>query len=158
MIGLSQEGGRCILAPMNGPVKPRVAIIFTGGTISMRIDSAAGGAEPTWSGEEILAQVPGLEHIAEVAVMDFARLPGPHITPALMLELSRVITSQLADGRVHGVVVTHGTDTLEETALKRWGAILGGWLPSHKARIKLMLLLGAGRDPDEIRAAFGVTD
>ena len=82
----------------------------------MRLDPDAGGAVPMLSGEEILAQVPGLEQIAEVTTTDFARSPGPHITPSRMLELSRVIASQLADERVNGVVVTHGTDTLEETA------------------------------------------
>ena len=82
----------------------------------MRLDPVAGGAVPMLSGDEILAQVPGLGQIAELATTDFALSPGPHITPARMLELSRVVASQLADERVNGVVVTHGTDTLEETA------------------------------------------
>ena len=69
----------------------------------MRLDPVAGGAVPMLCGEEILAQVPGLELIAEVMTTDFARLPGPHITPARMLELSRVVASQLADERMNGV-------------------------------------------------------
>src|SRR6266511_1837466 len=55
------DEGRCILAAMNTSMKPCVAIVFTGGTISMRLDPAAGGAVPMLSGDEILAQVPGLE-------------------------------------------------------------------------------------------------
>ena len=101
---------------MNSQAKPRVAIVFTGGTISMRFDSAAGGAVPSLSGEEILAQVPGLKEISEVTVADFARLPGPHMTPERMLELARVVAAQVADQRADGVVITHGTDTLDETA------------------------------------------
>src|SRR6185503_4212823 len=122
-------------------MKPRASIVFTGGTISMRLDLAAGGAVPMLSGEEILAQVPGLDQIAEVAATDFARLPGPHITPARMLELSRVVTSQLADERVSGVVVTHGTDTLEETAY-----LLDLVLPSDKP----VVLVGAMRNSSEL--------
>jgi L-asparaginase len=97
-------------------MKPRLAIFFTGGTISMRIDPATGGAVPALSGEEILAQVPDLDRIAEFDLINFARLPGPHWTPEKMLELSRAVKAKLADDGVAGAVITHGTDTLEETA------------------------------------------
>jgi len=107
----------------------------------MRLDPAAGGAVPMLSGEEIVAQVPGLDQIAEVAAMDFARLPGPHITPGRMLELSRVVASQLADERANGVVVTHGTDTLEETAY-----LLDLVLPSDQP----VVLVGAMRNSSEL--------
>jgi len=107
----------------------------------MRLDPAAGGAVPMLSGEEILAQVPGLDQIAEVAATDFARLPGPHITPARMLELSRLVASQFADERVNGVVVTHGTDTLEETAY-----LLDLVLPSDQP----VVLVGAMRNSSEL--------
>ncbi|MBM3877643.1 MAG: asparaginase [Verrucomicrobia bacterium] len=95
---------------------PCVSVVFTGGTISMRFDPAAGGAVPAMSGAEILARVPGLDSIARVSALDFARLPGPHMTPALMLELARVVRQRLDEVTCCGVVVTHGTDTLEETA------------------------------------------
>jgi L-asparaginase len=96
--------------------KPRIAIIFTGGTISMRFDPAAGGPVPMLSGREILALVPGLEEMAEITTTEFARRPGPHMTPAHMFELARCVRAQLDDPGVTGVVVTHGTDTLEESA------------------------------------------
>jgi L-asparaginase len=96
--------------------KPRIAVVFTGGTISMRFDPAAGGPVPMLSGAEILAQVPGLDQIADLITIDFARLPGPHMTPHRMLELSQIMGAQLLDNSVDGAVVTHGTDTLEETA------------------------------------------
>jgi len=97
-------------------MKPRLATFFTGGTISMRIDPATGGAIPMLSGEEIIAQVPGLDQIAEYDLINFDRLPGPHWTPQRMLELAAAIKEKLTDERIVGAVVTHGTDTLEETA------------------------------------------
>jgi L-asparaginase len=97
-------------------MKPRIAMFFTGGTISMRIDPLTGGAVPALSGEEILAAVPGIEDLADFELTNFGRLPGPHVTPATMLELARAVRAKLADEAVDGVVITHGTDTLEETA------------------------------------------
>jgi len=82
----------------------------------MRVDPQTGGAIPALSGEEIIARVPGLDEIAAFEVINFALLPGPHMTPPKMLELSRGVAAQLADERIAGAVVTHGTDTLEETA------------------------------------------
>jgi L-asparaginase len=82
----------------------------------MRIDPKTGGAIPALSGAEILAQVPGLDSIAEFEVIDFARLPGPHWTPEKMMGLAQVVKDKLADKTIAGAVVTHGTDTLEETA------------------------------------------
>jgi len=82
----------------------------------MRIDPATGGAVPALSGEEIIAQVPGLDRIADFDLINFARLPGPHWTPGRMMELARAVKEKLADETIAGAVVTHGTDTLEETA------------------------------------------
>ena len=69
--------------------KPRLAMFFTGGTISMRIDPATGGAVPALSGEEIIALVPGLDQLADFDLINVARLPGPHWTPGRMMELAR---------------------------------------------------------------------
>ena len=82
----------------------------------MQIDPRTGGAVPALSGAEILARVPGLEPIADFVSDDFARLPGPHVTPPIMLNLAGAVRSCLADESIDGVVITHGTDTLEETA------------------------------------------
>jgi L-asparaginase len=97
-------------------MKPRLAAFFTGGTISMRFDPSTGGAVPALSGEEILAQVPGLDTIADFDVIDFGKWPGPHVTPVRMMDLARAARDKLADESVVGAIVTHGTDTLEETA------------------------------------------
>lgn len=82
----------------------------------MRIDPATGGAIPMLSGEEIIAQVPGLNAIADYDLINFDRLPGPHWTVERMLELAAAIREKLSHERIVGAVVTHGTDTLEETA------------------------------------------
>ncbi|MBO0861795.1 MAG: asparaginase [Chloracidobacterium sp.] len=97
-------------------MKPRLAAFFTGGTISMRFDAATGGAVPALSGEEIIAQVPGLYEIADFDVINFGKWPGPHVTPSRMMDLARAAREKLADESVIGAIVTHGTDTLEETA------------------------------------------
>ncbi len=82
----------------------------------MSIDPTMGGAAPALSGEEIVARVEGLSEVAEFDIINFARLPGPHITPAIMLELAQMVAAELSKPNIDGVVITHGTDTLEETA------------------------------------------
>ncbi|MCB9894391.1 MAG: asparaginase [Planctomycetes bacterium] len=94
--------------------KPRIRLIFTGGTISMR-DDAGKGAVPVLSGADLLKDVPGLDEFCEVDVHDFGQLPGPHMTPQRMFDLSLLAAKSFAEG-FDAVVLTHGTDTLEETA------------------------------------------
>lgn len=96
--------------------RPHVHILFTGGTISMRVDPGTGAAVPALSGEEIVSKVPGLKKEARLTVEDYARLPGPQVTPHWMWRLKDRVAEVLADASVDGVVLTHGTDTLEETA------------------------------------------
>jgi L-asparaginase len=93
-----------------------IVLVFTGGTISMRHDPAAGGAVPALSGQEIVDLVPQLREIATLEVDDFGAYPGPHMTADRMWELRNRIRSHVARPEVKGVVVTHGTDSLEETA------------------------------------------
>ncbi|HVR70585.1 MAG TPA: asparaginase [Vicinamibacteria bacterium] len=96
--------------------RPHVHVIFTGGTISMRIDPATGAAVPALSGHEIVARVRGLDRLARLGLEDYARLPGPHVTPFWMWRLKERVGAWLDDPAVDAVVLTHGTDTLEETA------------------------------------------
>ena len=95
---------------------PHVELVFTGGTISMEVDNVVGAAIPVRSGEQILASAPGLDRFASFGINNFAKLPGPHMTPPLMLELAAMVAELLAKPETSGVVITHGTDTLEETA------------------------------------------
>lgn len=93
-----------------------VHVMFTGGTISMRIDPETGAAVPALSGEEIVSKVPGLKKEARLTLEDYARLPGPQVTPHWMWRLRERVAAVRAEPGVDGVVLTHGTDTLEETA------------------------------------------
>lgn len=96
--------------------KKKVAIVFTGGTISMTVDEQMGAAIPTLSGEQILSMVTNIDKVADVEVFNFAEIPGPHMTPQHMMELKHYVNDLLVRDDICGVVITHGTDSLEETA------------------------------------------
>ena len=95
---------------------PRIVVLFTGGTISMRHDAAASGNLPTMRGEELLATVPGLADIADIEPVDWGLVPASHLTFGQVLELGRILAEQLARPDVDGAVVVQGTDVIEETA------------------------------------------
>lgn len=94
----------------------KVVIIFTGGTISMKIDPEIHAAIPALNSDEIMAMVTNIKNFAEIEIINFANLPSPHITPNVMMDLAKVVKSNINRDDVTGVIVTHGTDTLEETA------------------------------------------
>lgn len=94
----------------------KVAIIFTGGTISMKVDPRIHAAIPALSSEEILAMVTNIENFTDIEIINFGNYPSPHITPDMMMDLSRLVKRTISRDDITGVVVTHGTDTLEETA------------------------------------------
>lgn len=96
--------------------KPHIVIVFTGGTIASTLDTEWGGVVPSLSGGRILERIPGLTESVQITVVEFGTYPGPHITPEVMLQLTRVVQDVVARDDVDGVIVTHGTDTLEETA------------------------------------------
>ena len=101
----------------------RVAVLFTGGTISMTVDPVAGGNVPTLDGAAILARTPGLERIAAVVPIDLGRTPASHFTFPQLFEIAAVIRAAQADPSIDGVVVVQGTDTIEETAFL-WDLVL----------------------------------
>jgi len=93
-----------------------IVLVFTGGTISMRHDPKVGGAVPALAGRDILELVPQLKDIADLEIDEFGAFPGPHMTAERMWALRNRIAEHLERADVEGVVVTHGTDSLEETA------------------------------------------
>jgi len=82
----------------------------------MMIDKETGGAVPRYSGKELVEMMPRARGMADISCYDFGKYPGPHVTPEIMLELSNQIKLKLSENNYDGVIVTHGTDTLEETA------------------------------------------
>jgi len=96
--------------------KPRIAVIFTGGTIAMRSDTGSGGNVPTLDADALLASVPGLPDVAEVVPIDWGLVPASHLTFAQVLEIGGILAEQLSRPEVSGAVVVQGTDVIDETA------------------------------------------
>jgi len=93
-----------------------IVILFTGGTISMKNDPAAGGATPSLTADEIVRATRGIDAVTGIETEEWGHFPGPHMTVPRMWALRNRIAEHLGRDEVHGVVVTHGTDTLEESA------------------------------------------
>lgn len=94
----------------------RCALVTTGGTIVSRIDPASGLAMPVLSGSELLASLQGLVEPAEVEVHDVVRVASPQMAPEHWCRLHDTVAGLVNRPDICGVVVTHGTSTLEETA------------------------------------------
>jgi L-asparaginase len=100
---------------------PRVALIITGGTIDSvgkdRLDLAwyieAGKRLNTG---ELLAQLPELGSIAKVEEVPFRRLPSHALVDKDWLDMARTIHEIFDGNKADGIVITHGTNTIEETA------------------------------------------
>jgi len=98
---------------------PKVRVVATGGTIAgeQRDPGTLGGYEIKKSVNEIVALIPNVQRYAQVETEQFSNVPSPNITPDHWLRLAQRINA-LFEGRpdLSGVVVTHGTARLEETA------------------------------------------
>jgi len=102
-------------------LRPRVALVFTGGTIESvgrdRLDTA-------WyiennqrlTNQQVIARVPELSEIADAFEVPFRKLPSHALKDVDWLELLRKLEELFAGGDVDGAVIVHGTNTLEETA------------------------------------------
>lgn len=92
------------------------------------------------SGGDILKRIPEIRQLANITLHEYGTYPGPHITPAHMLELAGVVQGYVDDATVDGVILTHGTDTLEETAY---------FLDSTVHTDKPVVVVGAMRNSSE---------
>lgn len=93
----------------------KVLLIATGGTIAMRKDQN-GKAVPAVSGFDLLESLPSLRNQTQWEIVDFSNIASCNMSPERMLDLARIIETNMEDSSIKGVIVTHGTDTLEETA------------------------------------------
>jgi L-asparaginase len=98
---------------------PCIAVLATGGTIA----GEAGDASKT-SGykagvvgvDKLVGAVAALAQVARIRAEQVASIDSKDMTPALWVTLATRVNTLLAQDDIHGVVITHGTDTLEETA------------------------------------------
>ncbi len=97
--------------------RPRVVVVFTGGTISMLVDPVTGAAAPALDGQSILARAPGLGRLAEVEPVDWGLVPASHLRFDQILAIARIVRDALARPELTGAVLVQGTDVMEETAL-----------------------------------------
>ncbi|MGY4690139.1 asparaginase [Salibacterium sp. K-3] len=92
-----------------------IVVLHTGGTIAMKEDKESGGVST--GGTNPLQQWNVLkDNRFHVIQEDLMQLPSPHMTPECMLTLYKEMNDRIHQFSADGVVITHGTDTMEETA------------------------------------------
>ena len=93
-----------------------MAVLSTGGTIASKQNPSKGGYEATFTGENLVAAVPAIQKVAQIQVEQISNISSSDMTPEIWMRLARRVNDLLAMPNIAGVVVTHGTNTLEETA------------------------------------------
>lgn len=118
---------------------PMIGVISLGGTIAMRSGAERGGAEPTDDADDLVASVPQLGDVATIVTEAVCNVASGALTMDILREV-RVRAGALVDSGCSGVVVTQGTDTLEESAfaLDLW------W-----ERAEPLVFTGAMRTPEQ---------
>ncbi len=136
-----------------------VVVISTGGTIASTEDSG-GDASPELTGSELVDSVPTLSDDTELRTTDFSNVPSAHFTIEQMAGLAQLVASYDADDDIAGVVVTQGTDVLEESAyfvdlcydgetpVVFTGAMRNPSVASPDGPANLLTAITAAEDPD----------
>jgi L-asparaginase len=106
----------------------------------MKIDPVKKAPVPATSGEDLVATVPEIAKVARIEVQNISNVPSDYMDPERWVGLTAAVQAALARPEVAGVVVSHGTDTLEETA---W------FLDLVVANPKPIVLIGAQRNASE---------
>jgi L-asparaginase len=96
--------------------KAVVCIVGTGGTIASKYDATLGGHTSAATAQDLIAGVPGLTKIAEIRSVEHSNINSALMDTATAFSLRDTLRKVLLDDAVSGIVVTHGTATLEETA------------------------------------------
>lgn len=129
-----------ILATVVQAELPIVKLIATGGTIAMKIDPVKKAPVPAISGEDLIATVPEIAKVARVEVQNLSNVPSDYMDPERWVGLQKAVVDALSLPEVAGVIVSHGTDTLEETAY---------FLDLTVSSEKPIALIGAQRNASE---------
>ena len=116
---------------------PRIAIASLGGTISMTPDAAAGGVTPRLTAEQLAASVPGLAPVARITAETLFQLPSASLAFGNLVTALNWAEQQVLAGAA-GVVLTQGTDSIEETAF---------FLDLYWQRPQPLVVTGAMRAP-----------
>ena len=100
---------------------PRIAVVATGGTIAGAGTAPGDAASAAYrsavvSADELLAAVPGLQRLAALQAEQLFQIDSADFTDDKLLALARHVAALCARDDVDGVVITHGTDTMEESA------------------------------------------
>ena len=126
--------------------RPRIVVVATGGTIASQGSSptqTVGYARASIGADGLIAAVPSLAEIAEVRGEQLFQVLSGHLTSDNWLALARRLNELAAYDDVDGIVVTHGTDALEETAY---------WLTLTVRTVKPVVLTGAMRPASALSA------
>lgn len=120
------------------PEKPRVLIITTGGTIASKTEA------PALEGHQLIHAIPELTEYGDIEVEEFVNIGSSQMTPEIWLKLVKRINTALNENPdLACIVITHGTDTMEETAF---------FLNLTHKRTTPVILVGSMRSSDEISA------
>ena len=138
------------LSPAQAKKLPNVVILATGGTIA---GAAATGTQAAYTSgavtiDAMLAAVPRIRDLANIKGEQISNVGSQDITLDIMLTLAKRINVLLAQNDVDGIVVTHGTDTMEETAY-----FLNLVVKSEKP----VVLVGSMRPSTAVTSAVAVT-
>ena len=104
--------------PVVAEQKGKVVVLATGGTIAGVGDAgkSAGYTPGTLTAEDLISAVPELADVAEIEAIQVCNVNSDDITDKVWIELANKINELSKDKDITGFVITHGTDTMEETA------------------------------------------
>ena len=102
---------------------------------------------PAVTGEELTSSIPQINEFAHITTSQFSNIPSSQMSPDLMLSLRLAIMNAIDQSEIDGIVVVHGTDTMEETAF-----FLDASLSNQQLQNKPVILTGAMRSNDQLSA------
>lgn len=97
-------------------ISGEVVLIFTGGTIGMSEEPEAGGVVPGGNFNKLISEITPDDKDITIRPVLWSDVPSPHMSPEMMLKLAHDVDSYLAESKVLGAVILHGTDLMAETA------------------------------------------